>query len=408
MRRVPALLFAYLCIAVAPGALQFQETHVAGGRGDVMVVEHLRLRGTNPEIGAKLAELARGLHVAKTPRGDAATVAAQRRYFQLNYPIHLARMQGAAAVFGASPENPRLDFSCLLYNTGLPGCSVVYYPPRYDALGHGVLSRNFDFTTGSLLKTEPNALMPRVAAQPFVIEMYPDQGYPSLYICLFDLLSGAVDGINSQGLTVAMLADDETPAKYGVQPLYQSAVGLNEVQIIRFLLDSCADCQEARAALLGIKHYYGLVPCHYLVADRSGRSFVWEYSAGGNREYFIDGGGKPQAATNFMLHRYPSPADVPKGNPPGMYGRYRILCEGFSDKASLTRQQMKQSNYRAAVVAETYARPGSLHRTLWHALYDVQACSLSVDFNLGEEKDPGHPGKLRTRRSGYKDFQLTP
>ena len=45
--------------------------------------------------------------------------------------------------------------------------------------------------------------------------MHPDRGYASLAVYSYDLLSGVLDGINSEGLTVALLADDELIEKFG-------------------------------------------------------------------------------------------------------------------------------------------------------------------------------------------------
>lgn len=406
---------ACLLLALAPAPapaqelLEFRDTPVAGADGDFMQVRHLYLRGDNFAIGRRLAELARReLGVEAPSATDSHRVRAQRAYLARNYPIHVERMRGAAAAFGLPPDDPTRDFSSLPYHTGLPGCSVVYYPPGSTLTGHGVLSRNFDFGIGTLLPTPEGAVpLPPVASRPFVIEVHPDQGYPALYLCLFDLLSGALDGVNSEGLVVAVLADDETPKLHGVEPTLAPAVGLNEVQILRFLLDTCANADEARQALLGVKHYYGVARCHYLVADRAGQSFVWEYSASGNRQYILEGKGKPQVATNFMLYRHPDASRLPREGPPSMYWRYRELLERAEAREKHSRQEMKENNLCVAVLGETLARPPHMHRTLWHALYDAQERSLAINFYLGEEPDPERPGRLRTRQSGYLDFRLS-
>src|SRR5438034_974828 len=49
--------------------LKFQERQVAGKASDLMIVRYLRLEGTNEQIGAKLAEIARDRHGS---RGDRA------------------------------------------------------------------------------------------------------------------------------------------------------------------------------------------------------------------------------------------------------------------------------------------------------------------------------------------------
>ncbi|HXZ75425.1 MAG TPA: hypothetical protein VEH31_31775 [Streptosporangiaceae bacterium] len=39
-----------------------------------------------------------------------------------------------------------------------------------------------------------------------------------------------------------------------------SAVGLHELQVMRWLLDTCDSAAQARQALLAVKHYYFMVP----------------------------------------------------------------------------------------------------------------------------------------------------
>src|SRR4029077_5635545 len=113
-------------------------------------------------------------------------------------------------------------------------------------------------------------------ARPYVIEMYPDRGYPSIALYSYDLLSGVLDGINSEGLTVALLADDELATKFRLEPAGPGAVGLGGLQTLRLLLDTCANVQEAKETLLLTKQYYEFIQVHYLIADRQGQSFVWE------------------------------------------------------------------------------------------------------------------------------------
>ncbi len=109
----------------------------------------------------------------------------------------------------------------------------------------------------------------------------------------------------TEGLSVALLADDESAARYPRPegpPAFE--VGLYELNVPRFLLDNCADCDEAAALLLTSKRYVSYIPVHYLVADRHGRSFVFETSLPDGREHLMEGEGAPQVVTNHPLHRY--------------------------------------------------------------------------------------------------------
>lgn len=260
-------------------ALQFQETIVTGSPRDFMEARHLVLRGSNYEIGRKLGEIARERHhVRKAPGADPLRTRCQRRYLEKNYPIHLERMRGMADAYGVNLEDDAIDFSLLGDPVGNLGCSAVYYPPQTTSFQHGVISRNEDFITGTLgalFGAAPKAHERPAASRPYVMEVYPDKGYPSLFVLSFELFGECLDGINSEGLAVAHLADEESMLKYPMEPTMSHAVGLHELQGMRLLLDTCADVNEAKEALLTNKHFYMMVPVHYLIADRHGNSFVW-------------------------------------------------------------------------------------------------------------------------------------
>ena len=83
------------------------------------------------------------------------------------------------------------------------------------------------------------------ASRPYLFEVHPDEGYPSLYFSQADLLSGCLDGINSEGLTVIMLADDESSARYPGPPETTVGVGLHPLLAPRLLLDTCATVEPA-------------------------------------------------------------------------------------------------------------------------------------------------------------------
>jgi hypothetical protein len=46
--------------------------------------------------------------------------------------------------------------------------------------------------------------------------------------------------------------------------------------------------EEAKQAQMATKQYYEYVPVHYLIADRNGNAFVWEYSKSHNKEYVVE------------------------------------------------------------------------------------------------------------------------
>jgi hypothetical protein len=158
------------------------------------------------------------------------------------------------------------------------------------------VSRAFDFA-GPLSGGRGT---PPSASRPYVLELHPDEGLPSLAVCAFDLVGGALDGVNAGGLVVVASPDAE-PADERLEPAGAS-VGLDELQVVRYLLDGCATAAEARAALLGAKLFDFAHPAHWLVADRHGDAFVFEVSKGQNRVHLVDAAGEPLVATNHLLH----------------------------------------------------------------------------------------------------------
>jgi hypothetical protein len=136
--------------------MDIDEQVICGGPGDFMTVRRLRILGTNFEIGRAIGNIARERY-GQTPglyRTEPDFGRARRQYFQCHYPILWERMRGVATAFKADPEDDSFDLPALTYGIGLPlpsaGCSAVYVPPSSTATGHGLLSRNFYFSVGSM------------------------------------------------------------------------------------------------------------------------------------------------------------------------------------------------------------------------------------------------------------------
>jgi hypothetical protein len=388
-----------------------QDRVIAGGPKDFMEVRHLALKGSNEEIGQALAIIAKERYrLRPMPSADRFRTRVGRQYIKGRYPILFERMRGVAAAFGRPLEDDAWDFNGLMYTFNMrPGCSVVYYPPEMTADGNGVVSRNYDFSTGALLGEWPARGELAATARPYLIELRPDRGYASLALYSYDLLNGVLDGINSEGLTVTVLSDDELSGKFGVEPA-EDGVGLGMQQTLRLLLDTCATVEEAKEALLLTKQYYELAPVHYLIADRHGKAFVWEYSQFHNREYIIENPNEPLITTNFSLHRYldgkkPPPARQVKE----ICSRYCSLAERIAARQGerLTLDFIKEN--QQAVSATEPSPQGATHppiRTLWHALYVPERRAMQVSFYLRDEADPAQPGKIRIVRSDYLEFLL--
>jgi len=361
-----------------------------------MEVSHLVLRGTNRDIGRQLATMAGERHgVVPATGGDPLVTRARRWWYRSAWPAHYERMRGVADVHGAAVDDDSVELGLLAYLGAAPSCSVAWLPPSTVASGHATLSRNYDFPTGTLTEILGGEAQPGelpMTARPYVVETRPTDGPACLFLCAYELLGGCIDGVNSEGLVVALLADDEST---GTDPTLAPAVGLNEIQLLRFLLETCATTGEAREALLSAKQHWMFLACHFLVADAGGDSFVWERTA--NREHLVEGGGDIQVVTNHLLHDRASLDDLPAGDgPSATYARARRLTAAVADRAGpLSGDEIKAAH--ACVHREDRGAPA---RTLWHGLYDAADRSLEVSFYLGDGPGGG------VRRSPYLRFGL--
>jgi hypothetical protein len=93
-----------------------------------------------------------------------------------------------------------------------------------------------------------------------VSEVHPACGVERWSVKTGTDLSGVLDGMNSEGLTVTMAMDDENFASQQIEPTYGPAPGLGVLQTLRMLLDTCATVGEAKEALLITKQYYEYFP----------------------------------------------------------------------------------------------------------------------------------------------------
>jgi hypothetical protein len=372
--------------------------HVAGETGDFVRATHVRLQGSSFEIGRELARLARERHgSAAAPAVDPEAVGAQRAYFAARNPAHLERMRGAAEVFGVALDDDAFALDSLGYATPFAGCTVVYYPPETTADGRGVLARNFDFTTGTFDGRAPKQGDAFACAEPYVLELHPTDAYASIALVAFDLF-GVVDGINSEGLTVALLADDELTATGRARPSDPRA-GFDVLQVGRFLLDTCKDAAEAEAALRSAQLYYRRIPCHYLVADRHGRAFIWENALDLAGEHVIESDGSPLVSTNYLQHLHPDPDALPPDrDPQGLFGRQRTLLARMAEQDDHSLDEIRSNAECVGALGSAPAgrAPG---RTLWRAYYFPEERRVEVDFHLGG-------GGAGERRSPVRTFVL--
>ena len=397
-----------LSIIATPSAAQergYKETVIAGGPDKFAEVRHVVLKGSNFEIGKKIGEIAKNDGTPITPSNDHVMNRAKREYMAKNYPILHERMKGVAAAYGLKIEDDSYDFLRLFQpQMAAPGCSVTFYPASATENGHNILSRNYDFTTGDITGRWPQKGRLAMMARPYLFEIHPDKGYSSLALCAFEYLGGVLDGINSEGLVVSILAEGESAERVGREP--GSEVGVHELMGMRYVLDNCKNVEEAKEALLSLKHYYTFIPCHYIIGDRSGRSFIFEFSPTRNRSYVIDGNG-PQCITNHLVYLHQKIEEFPEAGLNWSMRRYKMLEESIRAKKKFTIEEIAAINKSVAVPPNAPDNPQyAPGRTLWYAQYDLENLTLSVKFYLGEKPDPENEKKVILEYSPVKVYEL--
>src|SRR5438874_3984791 len=77
-----------------PSTLRFQERTVAGTDRDLMIVRYLRLEGSNAQIGARLAEIARERHGSTGDTAPGALATEQLAWVTTNWPEMAERAEG--------------------------------------------------------------------------------------------------------------------------------------------------------------------------------------------------------------------------------------------------------------------------------------------------------------------------
>ncbi|APU18456.1 C45 family peptidase [Actinoalloteichus sp. GBA129-24] len=361
-----------------------------------LTVRHVRLSGTNEQIGESLGDIARSRYgvSAQDLLLPEELVASRREWASRHYPELLVRGAGIARSFGLDPSDPRVDALGVGYNVQLPvppqvmGCSVVATPTTDAGL---VVQRNFDFGFLSLPEMilgpgAPEA--PAMLSEPYLMEVHPtDGGMSALFMCAFDLCNGVIDGINEAGLVVSMmqLIDQTSPvfAPPAVGP------GLNEFEVLRFILDRCRTVQDAQRVFEEQQPYLSWLPCHYVIADAGGAVMLAE-PGDDNVMQIRMARGEPMCSTNHSLLR-PLP-DSAQNDPEvrGSLDRLNLMETDLivEPAGSFTSEHLASVAEKVAVSTLRPEDGSVLGGTLWSSSYRPEERTLSIRYWSG----PGEPG----------------
>jgi hypothetical protein len=394
------------------------ERVIVGPPESFMTVRHLRLEGTQRDIGFALGTIARDRYGVSADALRAPDVAEARcRYLKAQFPAFAERMSGAADALGITLESP-YDLSGLAYNMlppgAVPGCSAIYLSPDQTTSGHAILNRNYDFPRGTIAEIMgldlPNdvqeTLRPMMAG-----------GLASISMVAFDLLGGALGGVNEAGLVIC-LNGDEIAISQGIQP-DPTAVGINEVQLVRYVLDTCRTVNEARAALEAADLCLAFLPCHYLIGDASGSSMIFEMDYQTGNKYTIPTGDAPPLLLNHPVRTFASSNQFPPEATTIRTGTSSFERQRHME-ALLREIDLPISTAQVRALCDEVAvdeviawipepmrlqflsSPG-LSRTLWQINYDATARRVEAKFYLGD-REAG--GSIRQQFTNYASFQL--
>ena len=161
------------------------------------------------------------------------------------------------------------------FNMPDSGCTVF---TAKNETGDILFARNYDFsyTPSMLVKTSPKNGYRSFSVIDMSFLGFSKEYLPKGLSGKLPLLAAPyipADGINEKGLAAAILQVPKT-----ILPNDPNKLTLNTTAIIRLLLDKAATVDEAVAVFQKYNIYFSQdLYCHYLIADKSGKSVIVEF-----------------------------------------------------------------------------------------------------------------------------------
>jgi hypothetical protein len=308
-----------------------------------------------------------------------------------DYPLYTMRYVGAYAPSTLTDE----DFSQpeSIYLRVPEACQAGWGCTLFAALGDAetrLYGRNFDwrFSPALLLFSDPPDGYASVSMVDIAYLGFDGSRSKNLVDLslserksLLDAPSLPFDGMNEQGLAVGMAA-----VPPGEMQADSSKKTIDELAVIREILDHAASVDEAVEILSSYNIDMGNVPLHYLVASATGEAALVEFYQG---EMHVFRNVDPwQLATNFLVAST-------NGNPQGQCPRYdRISQELQETGGQLTAQDALSL---LADVSQDHPQEGS--NTQWSIVYDMT--SGEIHIVMGRDYENG----LHLQRLEIADFK---
>jgi len=253
---------------------------------------HTRLAGTYYEMGFKYGKILRkiGYNPPKLPEELKEFANECEKEVKRVFPEIFEEIQGFAE--GCSISYEELKSFLLTLGVEKHGCSIFA-----ASNPHPILGRNYDFFYEFKKFSETRLTMPK--------DGYWSIGDSTVFI-------GLEDGMNENGLTIAMAFVPQKEIKPGV----------NWFIAIRAVLDKCSNVKEALKLLSNIKYCTGN---NYVLVDQGGDMVVIEASS---RKIKVR---KPEqgfiVAANHFVHREMRDVENVKERPSTSVKRYKRIID---------------------------------------------------------------------------------
>lgn len=234
--------------------------------------------------------------------------------------------------------------------------------------GERIYGRNFDFdySPALLVKTTPDEgyasiSMVNLAYLGYDKDYLPETSSSSSFLTLAAPYL-PFDGMNEKGVVISLLA-----VPFVEPPDKPERITINTTTAIRLVLDKAASVEEAMV-LLGNYNYYfsGDVGCHYLIADKSGKTVVVEFMDGDVK--FVETSEEYQIASNFIMYE-----GLNIGEGYCEFTRYGIAEERLFETSGIL------DDSDAMILLEEVAIPD---KTQWSVVYNQTTGKVMVSMNM--------------------------
>jgi choloylglycine hydrolase len=183
-----------------------------------------------------------------------------------------------------------------------------------------------------------------------------------------------MDGMNDRGLAISCMTANESR----LPPADPARPTVIVTTLMRLVLDYADTTDEAVAVMCRFNLDFDGVPCHFLVADRTGKSVVVEFVDG--QIETVLGAGRWQVSTNHLLYGKSAAEND------AACDRYRTAAARLDDTSQML-DAHEVMRLMGAVSAE--------NRTMWTSLFNLTTGDYQIAYrrqyeNLFSDRLPQH------------------